>query len=60
MQAYRAKVGVHPLHFGVLVIAVVALVVAMRVKLIYRSECVVLFKTAIKTSERGRRCCFRT
>lgn len=30
----------------------VALVVAMRVKLIYRSECVVLFKPALKTSDR--------
>jgi len=30
----------------------IALVVATRVKLIYRSECVILFKPAIKTSER--------
>jgi uncharacterized protein involved in exopolysaccharide biosynthesis len=30
----------------------VALFVAMRVKLIYRSECVVLFKPALKTSDR--------
>src|SRR5689334_10067372 len=30
----------------------IALLVATRVKLIYRSECVILFKPAIKTSER--------